>query len=607
MKKSDQEDMDAKKSDDQKKMAQDKKSGDDSNVDEKGQKKVKGRSDEGDEPERRMERPEVPDEDMLDAEDRDSEKSSSKDDEKTPADVKGKSMPKDMNKTESIEEGCYGNDKSARGKHMRAKVKAHLKKRGLAMQDEDGEDMEEAVGDPMNMASSKPSASTRYDKHGSGSTSSMKTTGAKASTGSYPGVNTSAGSEMGGSVPDKHRKKRKSYSLDGMDDTKPGAVSEAQRGKLPPGVLARVYWTEAQAADRMNRNRRIYKASHMPTAVENANGLAEGGQLFILGGHPKSKTQSFSEVAGIGRVVSYDESTGSVSLVADIINTREGRDVAAALAAGAALPVSSRATGKLTVEQRYSGRFGVFEAEDGPRRKPIFLLDNYKFIGWDLVPGIQSVPGSVARQDNIQMRHEATEQTSVVESAEDPTEDLMADKKLQERIDALEAEKLEMAARIEALEGECTVLAEQVVAFEAQLPEPEPTKDPVIEAMEREIQKLKSDKLFAEMNEFVDTLIGRSPYAGFADLIKPLVIREGYVPESPEVAEARFSNTEGYVKAVLSRARNVQKQQVSRPLPYKGTAMGMTRPAQQNEGLLVEADLAMAIGDTDDADSFLDA
>jgi len=223
-----------------------------------------------------------------------------------------------------------------------------------------------------------------------------------------------------------------------------------KRKNLPPGVLARITYKEAQVAGKKNRNQRVYEAADMPLAVREAARAANRGEIFALGGHPARKTPAsipkepaMSDVSGLIRDVTYNESTGQVGVVRDILNTMpEGQNAAVVLAAGGALPTSSRTRGKVRAETYYKSQFGEvgMHPDEQARRaterlrlrasgaveipenlqppKPFLVISKFQFQGWDDVPGRQSVQGAIFHPRK-ETRSEGVDNTPVLSESSD--------------------------------------------------------------------------------------------------------------------------------------------------------------------------------------------
>lgn len=171
--------------------------------------------------------------------------------------------------------------------------------------------------------------------------------------------------------------------------------------QLPEGVLAQLVYDQAQAADRPNRNRRIYPYDDMKAAVAEAQAVADAGQLYSLGGHPDMCfTPKMHDIAGVIRKVGFNERQGIVPLELDVTSGEHGESVFNLLRVNAAIPISSRAWGKCEMAPGYKGRYGTFgdpdkDFEEVPETEWVYIISEFFFEGWDCVAGFQGVAGAV--------------------------------------------------------------------------------------------------------------------------------------------------------------------------------------------------------------------
>lgn len=395
--------------------------------------------------------------------------------------------------------------------------------------------------------------------------------------------------------------------------------------QLPAKVGARVRYEKAQMADKPNRNRRIYEFVSMIAAVSEVHNRAKRGEVFILKGHPSPYTiPSMEDASGLLRLAELDEQTGQVAIEIDIFKGTRALDV---LESKGALPISSRAMGKMSFEGRFEGRFGTFGRKpkkdaDGneirlspwlDRKSGFFIMREFKFLGWDLVPGIQSVPGAIARpgrKEKVRFNEEVeqTENTKGALVPENPGEQEMTLKELKEKypelvqqieqahgtkltathVEALKAKDVEMQNVVSSHETEFTAQGESLQELEGSIGEkdaqieelekaiselsedgePEELDPRVIKAMERsealekELAEVKKRQVKAEeeahaarMEMFVEAQLDASPYSRFADLLKPMIVAEGHVPPTEADAQETVDIATGLVCKILERYR----------------------------------------------------
>jgi len=403
---------------------------------------------------------------------------------------------------------------------------------------------------------------------------------------------------------DDEKKKKKGVGKLLRDDepqpvsNKASARQTSISNDLPENVLARITYNEAQAADLMNRNRRVYAHEDALEAAEYANALAEAGSLFILGGHPaKGVPAAASDTAGLGRWVKYNEGTGKTALQFDLIDGPEGRAALSILRAGGALPISSRSTAKsVRVTTKYEGKFASYGtqevAESSSKEQPFLVLRGYKYKGWDIVPGVQSVRGATTRRvEHTESHTESEAPEEVISEAAEPRGLSMNLKELkskhpdtykalleeavqaqdaanarllemsEEKIELVEKARDENSERITELENELKEMGDKFAAYKAKMKakgkddededEDGEEMSPKMKEMALELKRLRAADRARSVGTAVDKRIKESKYVDYLQPLKTTIINENHVPASAEEGEKNVEHMEKLVSVVL--------------------------------------------------------
>lgn len=424
-------------------------------------------------------------------------------------------------------------------------------------------------------------------------------------------------------------------------DVEEGCGSKHKKGKLPKGVLARVYYKKASRYDRKNRNQRIYESKYAKKALEELDEMAKGGRAFVLESHPKRNAKGrpratgSRDVAGLIRLAEYNEAERVGGIVIDVINTEAGRDSAAILEAGGDLPVSSRAKGATRIATYYEGadgpigvkpgRMGLRRLVESRKAAAITVVGPYRYEAYDFVAGRQSDPGALsthiiseAEEASIEesetmnleefkaehgeayvaMLEEAVatakravlEELKVsVESEEDVEEALSLIGQTMDQsgmlVEAIEEANEKIATLEEALEG-----ADPIEEAE------EPEVDPEKQALEERLAELEAKNHAHEMKNLFESLLEESAIGPYRTFVEALVL--GASPKDDEALNQLFESAETLVTGIASTARRMARKNVR----AVGVGRGRAERSVEKEAQLSE--LRESVGDVEDADAY---
>ena len=376
---------------------------------------------------------------------------------------------------------------------------------------------------------------------------------------------------------------------------------------LPAGVSARIRFERAQMADRPNRNNRIYEFDSMVEACEEADKEAKRGDMVSFEAHPGFFTEpSMSDIAARVCSVVLDKKTGHVEVVLDVIENSTGGDAVVRLVrVGGSIRVSSRARGRVSVEAHYQGKFGAFGKkpkkgdEDKYIDKPLFVIKDFRFQGWDFVANEQAVPGAIhrpgTRKANLRTRESLASSVAMVDN--DVATESVDDQRRGEEMEPITIETLRKSApdllkqvQQEALASQTAELVEarkqlaamressdlaearrkievltterdalRVTVESAKSSGSAPSPQPVVEvadpekvALRAELEALRRDARLSEMTGKAQARLTGGRYRYAASVLIPLVVSEGHVPKDDADLETRCVAVEGLVESILA-------------------------------------------------------
>lgn len=238
------------------------------------------------------------------------------------------------------------------------------------------------------------------------------------------------------------------------------AVRKEGEDALPSGVLMRVDAVLGQV-DTVNRNNRVYRrelmAREIKAAAKKGGAMKERG-MFALADHPQFSffgggdppNGSTTRIAGIQNTAEFAaaasaESPDVVGTI-DIIDSENGREIAAVVRAGGSLGISQRGWG--TVEE------DVFTDAQGRQVVAGVVQDDYHLEAWDFVIGPSADAGVVGFRE------------SAGDGAEDAMDITLENLKLHHpalvaalKAEGAEGERLSVAAAVEAAKAEVSAAA----------------------------------------------------------------------------------------------------------------------------------------------------